>query len=386
MPAVTESEVVSQMRSVVRAFAQREIPPYLNLTSVQFPRELFHKSAKLGLCGLAIPEEFGGISASAEMSAAVYTELAAVNLGPAIFLSVHNMVCSLITKFGSPEQKSLYLPSLASGEMLAAFALTEPGAGSNASALRSTAVLDNSGDMYTLNGEKCWITSAGFADLYLSFARTSGEQGERKGISAFLVLASDSGLHCATPEVKMGCELSPIASVSFVDCQLPAARGMGTVGEGYAIALGGLASGRINIAACANGLARASIQKAYQFLSERKQFGQLLVEFQGLQFMLADMQMRLEAAELLTINAARTLDRDPESRENRLQPSIAKCFATDAAMQTCTDAVQLLGGAGYVREYEVERFMRDAKMLQIVEGTNQIQRQIIAQEMKIRLK
>lgn len=344
------------------------------------PRELLAALSAIGLAGLSIPEEFGGLEASAKTTAAVFETMARFDAGPAIFISVHAMVAGLINRCGSADQKAHFLPKLASGELLAAFALTEPHAGSDAQALSTEARAVAGG--FSLKGSKCYITSAGFADLYLVFAKTSSDSGS--GISAFIVPHDTVGLTVGKPEKKMGAELSPIASLFFDDAVVPESALLGPLHEGFKVALSGLAGGRVNIAACANGIAIAALEVATQFLKERHQFGKPLAEFQGLQFMLADMYQRLEAARLLTAKAADDLDTARTSHSSkvntRLSSSVAKCFATDAAMAITTDAVQLLGGAGYIKEYVVERYMRDAKMLQIVEGANQVQRMIIARE------
>lgn len=373
-----DSSEQKEIRSSVRKLAEREIPrfqgeEFYNST----PRDLFQQFAGLGLTGLSIPEEFGGADASPTTCSLISEEIARVDLGPAIFLSVHLMVCGLIAKFGTAAQKQHYLPGLAKGDLLGAYALSEQGAGSDAASLTCRAEKTQGG--FVLNGEKAWITSAGFADVYLVFARTTPEGG-KNGISAFLVPCDAAGVSFGKPERKMGCELSPIASVHLSDVKLAAESVLGEINQGYKIALSGLAGGRISIASCANGISRASLDASILHLKDRKQFGQALVSFQGLQFMLADMKMALEASLVLTYRAARLLEQDRESRENRIHPSIAKCFATDTAMRLSTDAVQLLGASGYVKESKVEKLMRDAKMLQIVEGTNQIQRMLIARE------
>lgn len=346
------------------------------------PKDLFHSLAKLGICGIAIEERLGGLEKGPIVASIVMEELAAVDLGPAIFISVHNMVANIIQKYGSPEQKDRVLPNMCSGKMLGAFALTEPLAGSDASALRTTYKEANEG--YVLNGEKCYITSAGFADLYIVFARSLGTSGPN-GIAAFIVEDScdnsSNSIKFSAPEEKMGGDLSPISSITFSNHFIPANSIIGSPNQGYAIALSGLAGGRINIAASANGISRTAIQIALAHLKDRQQFGKPLIDFQGLQFILADMQIKLSASQLLTWQAARSLEDEPEAQINRINPSIAKCFASDSAMQITTDAVQLLGGAGYIKDYGAEKLMRDAKMLQIVEGTNQIQRMIIAREM-----
>jgi alkylation response protein AidB-like acyl-CoA dehydrogenase len=346
------------------------------------PRALVQSLGGVGLGGLAIPEEFGGLDASAVTTAKVFETMARFDAGPAIFVSVHAMVSGLIARFGSAEQKSAMLPKLASGEFLGAFALTEPHAGSDAHALTTEARRIDGG--FRLKGSKCYITSAGFADLYIVFARTETKPGESE-ISAFIVPASTPGLTIGKPEKKMGAELSPIASLFFEDALISDSALLGPLHQGFKVALSGLAGGRVNIAACANGLSIAALDVATTHMRERKQFGKALVEFQGLQFMVADMYQRLRAAQLLTEQAAREIDiirsKGNEAANVKLSSSVAKCFATDAAMSITTDAVQLLGGAGYIKEYAVERYMRDAKMLQIVEGANQVQRMIIAKEL-----
>jgi alkylation response protein AidB-like acyl-CoA dehydrogenase len=343
------------------------------------PRPLFGSLASVGLAGLSIPEEFGGLDASAATSAAVFDTISRYDASPAIFVSVHSMVAGLIAKFGDSDQKQRLLPALASGAMLGAFALTEPQAGSDAQALKTEAISINGSFM--LKGNKCYITSAGFADLYLVFARTKDSSGA--GISAFLVPADTKGVSIGKPERKMGADLSPIASLFFEDALVPANCLLGSINQGFKVALSGLAGGRVNIAACANGLSRHALDIATAHLRERSQFGKQLREFQGLQFMVADMYQKLEAARLLTVKAANDIDaakRGDNSVNVKLSSSTAKCFATDAAMSITIDAVQLLGGAGYIREYHAERLMRDAKMLQIVEGANQVQRVIISRE------
>lgn len=378
---MSESSEQNEIRLAVRRLAEREIHKYQNERFYgSVPRALFQSFAEVGVTGLAISEEFGGIAADPLTSSIVMEEIAKVDLGPAIFISVHTMVSGLISRFGSASQKKFYLPKLASGEFLGAYALTEPSAGSDAGNLKSS--YSSQSDGYILRGEKCYITSAGFADLYVTFARAEGVEGTG-AISSFIVPSNSKGLVCAPAEKKMGCELSPISSLTFESMKLPSDSLLGEKGRGYSIALSGLEGGRINIASCANGLSRAAISKAVAHMKERKQFGESLISFQGLQFMLADMQIKLSAARNLTHTAAVELGlrQKGSSGRNNWLASMAKCLATDNAMSITTDAVQLLGGAGYIKEYQVERYMRDAKMLQIVEGTNQIQRSLIAREM-----
>jgi alkylation response protein AidB-like acyl-CoA dehydrogenase len=367
----------------VERLCREEFPRYQNEAYYNtVPRELVRALGGVGLGGLAIPEEFGGLDASAVTTAKVFETMARFDAGPAIFVSVHAMVAGLITRVGSPEQKTALLPKLASCELLGAFALTEPHAGSDAHALSTEARPVPGG--FILRGSKCYITSAGFADLYVVFARTPTSNGN-SDISAFIVPASTAGLTIGKPEKKMGAELSPIASLFFEDAFIPETALLGEINCGFKVALSGLAGGRVNIAACANGLSLAAIHAATAFMKERKQFGKALTEFQGLQFMVADMYQRFRAAQLLTEQAASELDAvrslGQSAANIRLSSSVSKCFATDSAMSITTDAVQLLGGAGYIKEYTVEKLMRDAKMLQIVEGSNQIQRMIIAREL-----
>jgi len=375
-----ETEEQKAMRDSVRKLSLQQIPSFQDKKyHGTVPRELFASYANLGLAGLNIEEKYGGIDAGALSCSILMEEIAAVDLGPAIFISVHSLVSGLLQNFGNDEQKQRFLTRLASGDHLAAFALTEPMAGSDAANLQTIAKKADGG--YLLTGEKCYITSAGWADVYLVFAQTDSTKKGKAGISAFIVPANSSGLNISSPDHKMGCELSPIASLNFDDTFVPENNLLGELNGGYAIALHGLAGGRINISACANGLSRTALEIAVKHLQEREQFGDKLINAQGLQFMLADMKMKLEASRLLTGQAAKLKDADSSSKENRLYPSMAKCFATDSAMAITTDAVQLLGGAGYLKDYKVEKLMRDAKMLQIVEGTNQIQRVLICREM-----
>lgn len=339
-------------------------------------RKIFKEIADLGLAGMSVGEDFDGLQSSSYAIARCIEELAYCDMGPAIFTSVHNMVAGTIYKFGSAETKANVLRKLASGEMLGAFALTEPGAGSDAAALTTSA--KQIGDEFIINGEKCYISSANFADVFLVFARTGG--AGKDGISAFAVAKNTPGLSVGPDEKKMGCELSPIATVTFADVRVPSANLVGELNKGYGVALSCLAGGRVNIGACALGISRKAIRLAAEHMKGRKQFGESIASFQGLQFMIADMQIKLETSEAIIKEACSAIDNKSSNSTIRTKAAIAKCFATDAAMAITTDAVQLLGGAGYLTDYKVEKLMRDAKMLQIVEGTNQIQRLLIARE------
>jgi alkylation response protein AidB-like acyl-CoA dehydrogenase len=365
----------AQILESVRKMALKEIPSFQTEEFYgTLPRPLFDSMAALGLTGLSISEANGGMGAPAKLIAGVLEEISQVDLGPAIFLSVHLMVSKMIETFGNDAQKKKYLDGLIEGKLLAAFGLTEASAGSDASAIKTSAQETPNG--YVLNGSKIYITSAGWADLYVTFAKMPDGK-----MSAFIVPAQTKGLVIGSPEKKMGCELSPIATLTFENMELPKEALLGELGQGYKVALNGLAGGRVSIAACANGLSQSALQRAVAYLKEREQFGKPLIEMQGLQFMLADMKIKLETAKLITAQAADIIDNKSSQGDQRLFSSIAKCYATDSAMAVTTDAVQLFGGAGYIKEYQVERLMRDAKMLQIVEGTNQIQRMIIAREL-----
>jgi alkylation response protein AidB-like acyl-CoA dehydrogenase len=370
------SEEDQEIIDAVQKFSSAQIPQYESFKERhELPLDLFYGFGELGVTALAVSEQYGGLKKSNLLISKVLETIASVDLGPAVFLSVHLMVTKILENFSQEETKKNILPKLCEGKLLGAFALTEPQAGSDASSLRTEAVETKDG--YILNGEKCYITSAGFADVYIVFARTPKTSG-KDGISAFIVSKETPGLLISSPEKKMGCELSPIASLTFSNCLIPKSSLLGTLGNGYRIALSGLAAGRISIGACANGISKTAISLAANFIKERKQFGKALAEFQGLQFMLADMRMQYEAAKLLVEYAAIALDNGLHSNEPNLYPSMAKCTATDNAMKISTDAVQLFGGAGYIKEYKVEGLMRDAKMLQIVEGANQVQRVLIA--------
>lgn len=367
---------IRELGSAVRRFAESTLTVPIG-AEPKFERAHFAAMGALGLAGTAVREELGGSGFPPLGAAGAIFELARAQLGPAIYLSVHMMVSKLIADWsngagtgGDPARKEI-IGALARGERLAAFALTEPGAGSDARALRLRA--EPSSEGYLLSGEKIYITSGNVADLFLVFARTSEDRS--RGISAFLVDRNTPGFSQGSPEKKMGCEGAPICSLHFDRCAVPASALLAGEGDGLKIAMSGLNGGRINIAAAACGLASRAIECAAAHMKSRTQFGAPLATFQGLQFMLADMATNLRAAILLTRDAAEELGRGEQSN---VPASMAKRFATDAAMQITTDAVQLLGGAGYIEDYEVARLMRDAKMLQIVEGTNQIQRLVIS--------
>ena len=304
--------------------------------------------------------------------ALVYEELAKGDMATAGGLSVHNMVAGTIARLGNDEQREHWVSRLASGELLGAFSLSEAGAGSDAASLQCRA--ERTGDVYIINGSKMWVTNGGEADIYLLMARTSATQGSA-GISCFIVEKGTSGFSFGKTERKMGLHSSPTRELIFEQCRIPASNRLGEEGQGFKIALSTLDGGRINIGAIVVGVAQAAFETATTYAREREQFGKAISEFQGIQFILADMAMKIEAARLLVYEAAYKFD---QGQNAIMAAAMAKCFATDMAMEVTTNAVQVLGGAGYVRDYPVERYMRDVKVAQIFEGTNQIQRVVIA--------
>jgi alkylation response protein AidB-like acyl-CoA dehydrogenase len=363
-----------EIRDLVRKFAQNEIAPHAERWDEEsvFPRELFRPLAELGLASLLIPERDGGSQLPRLTGALIYEELGKADMATGVWLSVHNMVGGLIARFGNDEQRARWLPRMAGGELLGAFALSEAHAGSDAANVRCAARRE--GDDYVLNGTKFWVTSAGVADVYAVMARTDEHAGSR-GVSTFIVERDTPGCTVGKYERKMGLHASPTGELIFEQCRVPAANRLGQEGDGLRIALSSLDGGRVNIGAIATGVAQAALDVATRYAQERQAFGKPIGAFEGIQFMLADMAMKIEAARLLVYQAAFKMD---EGEPASMYVSMAKCFATDAAMQVTTDAVQVLGGAGYVRDWPVERYMRDVKVAQIFEGTNQIQRMVIA--------
>ena len=377
-------EEQSDIRDMVRRFTEQEITPHAEAwdENNHFPREIYSQMGELGLMGMTTPEEYGGSNLSRLSGVLVYEELAKGEMATAVGLSVHNMVTGSIAKFGNEEQRQRWVPQLASGKLLAAFSLSEAAAGSDAASLQCRAERrdgshDKSGT-YFVNGSKMWVTNAGEADIYMLMARTDVGKGAA-GISCFIIEKGTPGFSFGKTERKMGLHSSPTRELLFDNCEVPVTNLLGQEGQGYKIALSSLDGGRVNIGAIAIGVAQAAFETACKYAREREQFGQSIGSFQGIQFMLADMAMKIEAARLLVHEAAYKLD---EGQQNTgMYSSMAKCFATDTAMEVTTNAVQVLGGAGYVRDYPVERYMRDVKVAQIFEGTNQIQRVVIARSL-----
>ncbi|MCX5016262.1 MULTISPECIES: acyl-CoA dehydrogenase family protein [unclassified Streptomyces] len=370
------TEESRDLLALVREIAQREIRPKAaeEEDSGRFPREVFTLLSEAGLLGLPYAGEFGGGEQPYEVYLQALEELAAARLTVGLGVSVHSLACHGLAGYGTKEQQAAHLPDMLGGGLLGAYCLSEPAAGSDAASLTTKAVRD--GDDWIITGTKAWITHGGVADFYTVLART-GVEGP-KGITAFLVPGDAAGLTAAVPEKKMGMKGSPTAQLHFDGVRVPDSRRIGEEGQGFTIALAALDAGRLGIAACAIGVAQAALDEALAYALGRKQFGHPIADFQGLRFMLADMATKIEAGRALYLAAARLRDAGkPFSR----QAAMAKLFCTDAAMAVTTDAVQVLGGYGYTADFPVERLMREAKVLQIVEGTNQIQRMVIARHL-----
>ncbi len=340
----------------------------------EFPRDLLRTLGRAGLLGLPYPEEYGGAAQPYEVYLQVLEVLASRWLAVAEAVSVHTLACYPVATFGSDEQRKRWLPDLVGGELLGAYCLSEPQGGSDAASLTTRA--EREGDEYVVTGTKAWITHGGIADFYNVFCRTRGPGAS--GISCVFAPAGTPGIHPAARERTMGLRSSPVAQLTFDGMRVPADHLVGEDGGGFRIALSALDSGRLGIAACAVGLAQAALDYAVGYARGRDQFGRSIIEFQGLGFMLADMATQISAARALTLHAARLRD---AGRPYSIEAAKAKLFASDVAMKVTTDAVQVLGGYGYVADHPVERYMREAKALQIVEGTNQIQRLVISRSL-----
>jgi alkylation response protein AidB-like acyl-CoA dehydrogenase len=371
------TEEQQAIEDAARAFAAAEMAPHSARWDEEkhFPVDMLRKAAALGYGGLYVREDVGGSGLSRLDAAIVFEQLSYGDVATAAFLSIHNMAAWMIDRFGEEDLRRRYLPRLASMELIASYCLTEPGAGSDAAALATRAQRD--GEAYVLNGSKAFISGAGVSDVCVVMARTSGPGAS--GISAFVVEKDAPGLSFGAQERKMGWNAQPTAQVNFDDCRVPAENRIGGEGEGFGLAMAGLDGGRINIAACSLGGAGLALDAATAHLQARKQFGSPLKDFQGLQWRLADMAVELDAARLMVRRAADALDRrDPRARR---YCAMAKRFATDAGFDVANQALQLHGGYGYLRDYPLERIVRDLRVHQILEGTNEIMRVIVAREL-----
>ncbi len=381
MPAtrVLPSEEARDLVALTREVATRELAPLVASAEAEerFDREVFRVLGKIGILGLPYPEEYGGGGQPYEVYLQVLEEIAAVWASVGVGVSVHALSCFGLFTRGTEEQKTRWLPQMLGGDLLGAYALSEAHAGSDPAAMRAKATRD--GSDYLLTGTKAWITHGGHADFYKIMARTSlDETHPGRGISCFLVPAETPGLVADPPEKKMGLTGSPTTTLRLENVRIPADRLLGGEGDGLKIALAGLDAGRLGIAAVAVGLAQGALDHARAYAQHRETFGRRIIDHQGLGFVLADMTAAVESARATTLHAARLKDAGlPYSRA----ASIAKLLATDNAMKVTTDAVQVLGGAGYTRDYPLERYMREAKVMQIFEGTNQIQRLVITRHL-----
>lgn len=373
--ALNEDQVAIQ--DAARAFAEGQLAPHSSEWDEKkhFPVDVLRQAAELGFAGIYVNEDVGGSGLSRLDASIIFEALSYGDVPVAAYLTIHNMASWMIDRFGSEDLRQRYLPRLTSMELIASYCLTEPGSGSDAAAMRTTAKLD--GDHYVLNGGKAFISGGGVSDVYVVMARTGGEGA--KGVSAFVVEKGTPGLSFGANERKMGWNAQPTAQVNFDNCRVPVENRIGQEGEGFRFAMMGLDGGRLNIASCSLGGAQFALDTAKAYLETRNQFGRPLKDFQALQFKLADMATELEAARLMVRRAAHALDhKHPEATK---LCAMAKRFATDAGFHVANDALQLHGGYGYLQDYPLERIVRDLRVHQILEGTNEIMRVIIAREL-----
>lgn len=373
--ALTEDQRAIQ--EAARAFSDAELAPNSARwdEDKHFPVDVMRRAAEMGFCGIYAAEERGGMALGRVEAALIFEELSRGDVTTAAFLSIHNMVTWVIDRFGSEELRNRFVPSLVTMDKIASYCLTEPGSGSDAAALRTTAVRD--GDHYVLNGSKAFISGAGVSDVYVVMVRTGGEGP--KGISAVVVEKDTPGLSFGANEKKMGWNAQPTAIVQFDDCRVPVGNLVGEEGAGFRYAMSGLDGGRLNIAACSLGGARLAMETAQAYVATRKQFGRPIGEFQALQFRLADMATDLEAARLMVLRGAWAIDNDHPEKTKWC--AMAKRMATDACFQIADEALQLHGGYGYLKDYPLERIVRDLRVHRILEGTNEVMRMIVAREL-----
>ena len=373
------SEEQQAFADTARTFAQAELAPHAARWDAEaiFPKEAIAKAGELGFCGLYAPENVGGLALPRLDGTLVFEEMAAIDPSTTAFITIHNMATWMLGTWAQDAVRDHWGPLLTSGEKLASYCLTEAGAGSDAASLKTRAERD--GDTYLLNGSKAFISGAGATDVLVLMARTGDAQSGAAGISAFAVPADLPGIHYGKKEEKMGWNSQPTRTISFDNVRIPADHLLGREGEGFKIAMKGLDGGRINIATCSVGAAQGALQHAQQYMHERKQFGKPIASFQALQFKLADMATELVAARQMVRMAAAKLDAGAPDASTYC--AMAKRFATDVGFNVCNDALQLHGGYGYIREYPLERLLRDVRVHQILEGTNEIMRVIIARRM-----
>src|SRR5207302_8821408 len=373
----TLSDEQRAFQETARQFARDEWLPHAPGWDAreEFPVEALRKAAALGFAGIYVRDQFGGSGLTRLDAALIFEELATACASTAAYLSIHNMAAWMIDRFGNEAQRARFLPKLMTMEHFASYCLTEPGSGSDAAALATSA--RHAGADYVLNGSKAFISGGGRSDVYVTMVRT-GEAGP-KGISCLVVEKDAPGLSFGKKERKLGWNTQPTAMVIFEDCRVPVANRLGEEGEGFKIAMMGLDGGRLNISACSLGGARACLEAARGHMLERRQFGQPLADFQALRFKLADMATELEAARLMVRRCGASLDRgDPEAT---MHCAMAKRVATDAGFHICNEALQLFGGYGYLKDFPIERYLRDVRVHQILEGTNEIMRVIIARRL-----
>ena len=365
------------IQDAARAFAEAELAPHSAEwdETKHFPVDVMKHAAEMGFCGIYAGEQHGGMALGRVEAAVIFEELSRGDVSTAAFISIHNMATWMMDSFGSDDLRGRYVPSLVAMEKIASYCLTEPGSGSDAAALRTTAKRD--GDHWVLNGSKAFISGAGTSDVYVVMART-GQDGP-KGISTFVVDKDAPGLSFGAQEKKMGWNSQPTAIVSFDDCRIPAENLLGKEGDGFRYAMMGLDGGRLNIAACSLGGARLALESAQEYVSSRKQFGRPIGDFQNTQFKLADMATQLEAARLMVLRGAWAIDTGHPEKTKWC--AMAKRLATDACFQIADEALQLHGGYGYLKDYPLERIVRDLRVHRILEGTNEIMRVITAREM-----
>jgi hypothetical protein len=371
------SEEQRAFAETARAFAREEWLPQAPGWDErgELPVAALRGAAELGFAGIYVGDEFGGSGLGRVDATIIFEELAAACVSTAAYLSIHNMAAWMIDRFGTHEQRARFLPKLTTMDHFASYCLTEPGSGSDAAALATRAMRD--GGDYVLNGTKAFISGGGVSDVYVAMVRTGGA-GPR-GISCLVVEKGAPGLSFGKKEKKLGWNTQPTAMVIFEDCRVPVANRLGEEGDGFKIAMMGLDGGRLNISACSLGGARACLEAAHDHLLERRQFGQPLAEFQALRFKLADMATELDAARLMVRRGAASLDGgDPEAA---MHCAMAKRLATDAGFHVCNEALQLFGGYGYLKDFPIERYLRDVRVHQILEGTNEIMRVIIARRL-----